>query len=582
MKWKEIIWGIILSLSVVTMTYAQNKIAFTASTDAKQVVEGSYFKVTFKLLNADGVSFKAPKFKNFRIVGGPMQGSQITYVNGRMTQSQSYAYELRALKKGKYTIGSASIKANGKQLKSKPIVLEVVKGNKKTQAKGGEEAEPSVYMKIVVNTDKAYVGQQIMADLKLFTTVAVSNYSVNQNPEFKGFFAKELDYFNSDAVREVIEGVQYTTKILKRFVLFPQKEGLLTIAPAQVIVEVGGSSDPFSVLARQGRRNRLETDPVELNIKALPTPPAEFSGAIGQYKVESFINKDALTTDQSITLQIKISGNGDEKRILPPPLNLPTDAFELYEPKTSASTYEEDGQVLCQKLFNYLVVPKKPGQYELAPSFTYFDPDSNKYVVATPNIFNVSIGKGSGKGNSDSNQDFTGTEERDVRFIKSSAALFQNGTSYLSAIWFWGMLIVPLLGLIGVSVYKRIEAKRGNIDLTLLKQQKADKVAQKRLKQANIHLKKDESRAFYDEIAQALWGYVSDKLTIPTSELSKENVKSQLLDLGVSETGIDQFLQLLSTCEISLFAGMDNSAAMDETYKNARTIIGAIESEIDD
>lgn len=577
MNLKEIIGSLILVLGFVTIVSAQNKIAFTASADAKQVVEGGYFQVVFKLLNADGVQFKPPKFKNFKVVGGPMQGSQITYVNGRMTQSQSYTYELRALKVGKYTIGSASIKASGKSLKSKPIVIEVVKGKTKTTAKGGTEVEPDVYVQFDLNTEEAYVGQQITADLKLYTTVGISNYSVAQHPEFKGFFAKELDYFNSEAVREVIDGTQYTTKILKRFVLFPQKQGLLTIEPAQVIIEIGGGDDPFSIFSRPGRRNRLDSDPKDLNVKALPEPPSAFSGAIGQYEVETYINKDALTTDESITLQIKITGNGDEKRIQPPTLSVIEADFELYDPKSNASTYEEDGQLRTQKLFNYLIVPKKAGQYTLAPSFTYFDPDSNKYVVARPNIFEVSIGQGSGKTNNTSSQDFTGSTERDVRFIKSSASLSQRGRSYFSAVWFWSLFLLPVLALGGVYIYKQIQIKKGNIDPTLLKQQKADKIAQKRLKQANIHLKAGESKAFYDEIAQTLWGYVSDKLTIPTSELSKENVESQLLKIGVAEASITQFINLLNTCDMALFAGMDNAAAMDSTYQNAKTIITDIE-----
>ncbi|MBK8563237.1 MAG: protein BatD [Saprospiraceae bacterium] len=264
------LFGFLLVASVVT---GQTDIVFEARTDARQVTLDGYFEVTFSLKNANGSQFAPPSFKDFDIVAGPNTSSSMQIINGHVTREMSYGFTLQPTKVGKFTIGSAAVKVNGKAFRTSPIVVEVVKGSIRSKSKNGEE----FFIKIIPHKRTAYVGEQVMLDFKLFTKVAIEGYEIPEDPNYDGFYAVELRRFNSNTVQEVINGQQYATKVLRRIALFPQQAGKLTIDPFKMqlaVVEGDGGRSGF-FFKRNVRSVNFTTDAIEIDVKPLPVDAPE-------------------------------------------------------------------------------------------------------------------------------------------------------------------------------------------------------------------------------------------------------------------------------------------------------------------
>ena len=579
-----LIVNILLSISLL----AQNGVSFVASSDAKQIVLGSYFEVSFTLNNADGKDFRAPSFKEFvQLNKTPSQSTSISGVNGKYTKKISYAFSLQPKKVGKFTIGAASIKVGNKTLRTDPITIEVLKGknNASSQKELDAAQNKQMYIKAELSTEEARIGQQVLLDYKLYTTTNIENYNITEESEYLGFYANEMNRFNSRVIREVIDGVQYSTKILKRVALFPQQAGSLTIDPLYmnlgVAVDNGRRARSFFSY-KQLKNYPVQTEPIKINVKPLPPgAPATFSGAVGQqYSINSSVSRNQLSTDDAIAIRMTINGNGDVKRVQAPPLNLSKD-FEIYDPKViDESNFEAGGQIRAKKVVEYLVLPKKPGQYNIQPAFSYFDTDSSAYVTLSPERFMINVTPGTNKPNNINVAPTSPTAQTDIRFIKTTSTLSRNGHSFFGSGLFFGLLLFPLVAFGGVLLFKRIQQSRSNIDAGVLKRRRAKKLAEKRLASAKQYLDQNQAKAFYDEISRASFGYVCDKLSIPFSELTKANVESKLRSLQVKEDNINSFMHIIQTCEMALFAGKDNSAAMTSTYQNAVEVITKIEADL--
>ena len=319
---------------------------------------------------------------------------------------------------------------------------------------------------------------------------------------------------------------------------------------------------------------------MEINVKSLPQPiPPTFSGAVGKYAMNSYIDKNNITTDDAVGVKLTIQGNGDIKRLQPPNLDFPS-VFEVYEPKVLDEISQETGGILKgQKTMEYLALPKQAGNYQIKPAFTYFDTDSAKFITLVPNLFRINVRPGKGVPASQAIA-APNIANKDIRYIKTATSFSSKSTPFPKTGLFYGLLILPFLVLGGAFAYKQILAKNGNVDLILLKRNRAEKVAKKRLATAEGLMKANKSRAFYDEVSRALLGYVCDKLNIPLSELTKDNVSQKLQSLKVQEQHITDYMSIIKITEMALFAGMDNPASMQDTYHKSIKVISEIETEL--
>lgn len=572
-NWHTLVFILLLSC---TALQAQNNAAFVTTTDAKQVVTNGYLEVSFTLKNAKGSNFQPPNFSDFTVVSGPARSSSTTIINGQMSQELSYVYTLQPLRKGTLTIGRATILVGNNRMSTDPVTVEVVEGS---ATPGSNDQE--VFIKAEVSTTEAWVGQQIVLDYKLYTTIQIENYNIVDESDYQGFYAQDIRRYDSRLVREVVDGVQYVTKIIKRVALFPQRAGQLTVEPLNV--QLGalaeGQRRGGFFFNRQLRRIPALTETVEISVKPLPeNAPASFTGAVGDFEVSSQINRNSFSTDDAISIKMMIKGNGDAKRIQPPVQEFPG-AFEVYDPKTvRENTYESQGILAGEKEIEYLLVPTEPGQFELQPEFSWFDPDSAAYITFLSPPYRVDISQGSHRAEGPVISGTGADAPTDIRFIKNETSVYESRHSFLGTVGFWILTILPFV-VVGVAAFwRRASQQKSALDPAILRHRKARKVALKRLETAKQHLKTGNSRDFYNEIEHAMDGYVCDKLRIPQSELSREVVRQRLESLQVEEARIERFLKIKQNCEIALYAGKDNSEAMQETYDQTLALIADIEA----
>ena len=559
---------------------AQNSVSFEAYSDAKEVLVNAQFDVSFTLKNANGTNFVPPGFKNFIVLAGPSSSTSMQIINGQVSREMGYSYTLQPKKTGQFTIGSASIKANGKTLKTKPLTIKVVKG--KASAGGGAARGAEAYVNIEPSKTEAYPGEQILLDFKLYTTVSLDRYDIMEEPDYRGFFAKELRRYNSRTQREVINGQQVTTKVLRRLALFPQQTGELTIPPARIQLAVIEDNDRRGFFFRRNVRPLyVATDPVAVKVKELPAgTPESFTGAVGKFDFQASVNRMELSTDDAISVTMLIGGNGDLKRIQPPPLMV-SDSFEIYPPKVlEENSKEQQGELYGRKVIEYLLLPKYPGSYTIAPEFSYFDTEAGSYKTISAGPYYLKVRQGTDRHHAMPKPLADEVADDDIRFIKMETSLEKKGAYFVGSPVFWTLTSLPVLAFLGLFFFKKAKEKNENLDIGFLKRKHANKVAQKHLATAQGHLQAGASRAFYDEISKASLGYISDKLDIPLSELSKDNVKEKLASLRVGQPLVDGFMKIMQTCEMALFAGMDNAADMQGTYEKAMSVISGIEEEI--
>ena len=545
--------------------------SFEAFADAQEVFKDNYFQVTFTLRNAEGSEFRPPDFKDFRIISGPSRGMSTTIINGQVRMEASYSYVLQPRRTGKLYIGSASIKGVidriGRNFRSQPIAITVL------EQKSGESGDaPDYFVRASLNVGEAYVGQQVRLDYTLFTTVEVQHFNIVEESPYLNFYAEDLSGINPQVKREIINGREYYSQVLKSLSLYPQKAGMLTIQPASlqlgIVTDAGAESFFFGA---DIKRVGVSTAPVMLKVRPLPSgPPVSFSGAVGDFSFEASLDRNIATTDDAFRLMLAVTGDGDLKRVEAPGLQ-GVDSFDIYEPRVKEENYgESGGKRVGRKVFEYLLAPRATGKFRLAPVFSYFSPQKGTYSTLAPQVFEVEVRQGrlpakQLEGSRDVPESSTGLMEvQDLSMGKKR---------WVQQPVFWAALFLPFLAfgvVVGAKHYRRrfgsgVRHRSGDIG----------KVAEKWLETAARHLHKGESRYFYEAVSNAFLQYLSQRLQVPLSEQSQARLLEQLERQGLGQPLVDTFRQILKNCELALYAGMDNSAAMEETYRNA---IGALEA----
>lgn len=562
--------GILLLLSCVAFALsAQGKVQFVAQANAKKVVKGGTLEVTFTLENGNGEDFRPPSFKDFQIVSGPSTMVSKTFVNGRLSQSFAYTYRIRATKVGQLTIEKASIKVGNRLYTTTPIKVKVIK---ETPTLAGEQ-QP-IFIKPEFSVEEAYIGQQVEVTFNLYSKKKLLSADVLSIPKFSGTYALPINFFRLGERIEVVNGQQYVVQPIRKYAVFPQREGEINIDELAVFVKVLDKSGNFPQVFETEVVSKATVFPV----RAFEDTPKDFIGGVGRFNFDATLIKEKLSTDESTTLTWDIIGTGDMKAIQVPDLEQLKKYFEVYDPAINSDTEENDNIIVGRKVMTFQLVPKKTGKFQYVPKFTYFDTNSEQFETISADTFEIIITKGSGEIQDNSNEDFTDDGVRDIKTIFGTTT-FRTTSNFFGSILFWILLALPFIGLLIALLIKQKRLADAKRDPTLVKISQADKVALQRLAKAEIHLNAGKQRAFYDEISKALWGYVSDKLVINRAELSKENIRSKLLENRVETSQIDQFIEILNNCELAVFAGIGgDEAAMKKAYNQAKAVITAIEN----
>ncbi len=580
------------------------------------VGSGQQFAVTFTV-NAAASNLKAPSFKGFSVLSGPNQSSSssMQIINGRMSQSVSYSftYYLQAGNEGSYTISPAKITVEGKSFETETFTIKVVKA---TANGGGQQQQQSrqqqnnqatttigdkdLFLKASVSNASPYLGEQVVVTYKLYTSVAIAQYSINKLSSNKGFWSENLTKENEKPkqYKEYLNGKQYIVAEIRKVALFPQESGKLNVEPleVEVIAQIQNQKrrtnsifdffdDPFSSSV-QNVKKVLKANNLSINAKPLPTvnKPDDFTGAVGNFTFRSDIDKTELKANDAVNLKFTISGRGNIKLIDKLNIVFPTD-FETYDPKINDNINASENGVSGTKTFDYLIIPRNQGVYTIKPvTFTYFDLNKGKYITLSSPEYTLKVAKGDGKQN---NVAMTSVNQEEIKYIGSDIEhiktkpmqLNKKGQHFFLSDLFFIILLIPFVLFVVALIFRRKHIKLKS-NIALLKNRKATKVANKRLKKAKIYLVSREKDKFYVEISQALWGYISDKFSIPLSDLSMDSVKDALAKQNVADEIVTDFIKTLNNCEFARFAPGDESLTMDKIYKEASDIISKTENEL--
>ena len=592
---------------------------------AKAVVAvGETFTLVYSL-NAQGSGFRGSNMQGFDMISGPntSTSSSIRSVNGSTTMSITYTftYLLQATREGNFDIPAATVVVNGKQITSNTISIKVVKNSNPTanqsqgpgnQNRGGgsQAATPTgnsndVYIKAFASSSSPQLGEGIVITYKIFTKVPIAQINISKLSSFSGFWSQNLLKENDklQQTTQVIDGEQYIVADIRKIALFPLKSGRLVIDPLELgcVAQVRRQSktrtgDPFfddffnDSFFNSGVANvekNLKSNPLVINVQPLPEAgkPADFSGAVGSFTFHSEVDKTRLKTNEAVTLKCTVSGKGNIQLIDKMNISFPPD-FESYDPKITSDIQTSPSGISGNQVFEYLLIPRKPGKFTLKPiTFSYFDLDKKRYVSLTSPEFSLDVEKGSGE--SGTVMTYSGANKEEIKYIGSDIRHIKDniftltpvGTRLFFSVMFWVLLLIPiLLFLIFLILWRKLAARRS--DTVLMKNLKATKIARKRLQKAEEFRKSMEQEKFYIAISQALWGYLSDKFSIPMAELSIDSVHEALIRKSVSEGIIAQFIETLNNTEFSRFAPGEKTVNMVKIYNEALEIIAKMEREL--
>jgi len=607
---------ILLFLLAIPGLILAQEISFSAQAP-RQVYIGQQFQLTFTI-NAEGSNFMAPEIVNFDILNGPMvsSGQNIMNINGKLeySSSMSFTFILEANKAGTFTIPQALISAKGKRYMSNTTTITVLNQSQRPAQQSPNNNQPQnrtqvpikddvggdVFLRVVVDKNNPYQGEGITTTFKLYTpTNRLQIDAPEKIPSYPGFWAQDLlkDATQYPQYTETYNGKKYIVAELRKAALYPQKSGALIIDPLvqNVIYQVKVKSrspladdpffgndpffknlmdDSFFGSDYQNVKKTLRSSPLTINVKPLPAAnrPLDYSGAVGQFSMKATVDRTTVNTNDGITLRVSITGTGNLNLIEKPTINFPPD-FEVYEPKI-IDNFSNKGGTSGTRTFEYLIIPRASGNFAIDPiQFSYFNPSQRDYTTLSSEKFKLKVNKGSGTSTESADQGEVKYLASDIRYLmEPSLNIHPIGNSLYGKLIYWLLLMVPVLGFVTfLLLHRRNVQLKG--DAKLMQRKRATRIAVKRLQKAKKMLDNELHEAFHEEIAFALWGYISQKFNVPMSLLSMDTAREQLEIRNVDSALTERFMDTLRDCNYARYAPAGKALNMQQLYALAITTI---------
>lgn len=573
----------------------------------RNVIAGNVFHVTYRLTNGEGSSLNAPAIQGCKLLSprpgvSTMQSVQIINGNQTSNTTEDYTFTYRAEKEGTYTIPAASIEAGGRTLQSQSASFKILPPDSSAPQQGGYYNQPQarvddldsqdsqsriskndIFVRVLLNKSHAYEGEAIECTLKLYTKFErINSFMMTSPPTFDGFLIDELDTQASLNEVEHYNGQNYITAVLKKCIIFPQKSGKLTINSGKYdlsVVQLERVSNGFFISARPVEKEvHLQPFSQTINISPLPQPePAGFSGAVGQFKFESTISTTTPRTGEAVALRYIVTGSGNIKYIREPKPEIPSE-FEQYTPKTEENSRIAGNTLTGTMTVEYTMVPQSVGEFKIPQQeFVYFDLAKKDYVTLTAPGYTLEVAKGSGTTMNADQRDIQ-AKNTDILHIKTGEK--NQSLDHTPAVltwWYWS-IFGCLLAIAGASLWIYRRQLKLDADVAGRRNSRANKVARKRLKLAESFMKARQSEKFYEEVLRAMWGYLSDKLNMSASQLTRQNIVDTLSQRGVSPVVSDKIIKILDDCEMARYtpdSSLDSS--VEAIYNEATDTINDME-----
>lgn len=608
---KALCLAVLAMMLVGTKAWAADDVKLEVT--APSTVEmGAQFEIAYTVNSAEATGFRAPSFDNLDVKFGPTTSRQSyrTSVNGQVTQvsNVTYTYIVMPVKVGQVSLPAASITVKGKTYKSAPVNIKVIpedKNARSSQSNSGVKRNNKVssddlFVVAQLSKTEAYEQEAILLTYKLYASaVNILTVTPNKSPDFKGFHAQNISNLNNTRWElDRYKGRNYRTAVLQQELIFPQQSGKLTINPSvyEVVIEQPVEfEDPFDAFFNSSRsssfRQMVSSQPITVNVKPLPSKPLGYNGAVGNFTMTTDVSSLEVKANEAVTIKLIISGTGNMKLMSNPVVEFPSD-FELYDPKIEDNVRISENGDTGNRVIEYLVIPRHEGNFKIDPiKFNYFDLKTKSYKTLSSQTINLKVAKsanGSGTGNAGGSvvvNNFTNKEDlkilnEDIRFIKQNEVTLRTEPNFIQGTWGYRLFFILTLVALGIFIIFNLKQAQINNNVALSRNKKANKMARNRMKAAYKLMTANNKNEFYDEVLRALWGYISDKLTIPMSKLTKDTIDQELVAYNVDESLRKDFIDLLNDCEFAKFAPGDDSLAMDKILERSTTLIGNLDGVI--
>lgn len=588
--------------------------SFRATVDRTVLEIGDRLTVTYSI-DGEGSNFRAPKFTNFKLLMGPSQSQNIQIINGKISRSLSFSFVLEAIKEGKFTLPFATITSDGKELTSNTVQVQVLPPSqaKLEKMKKEKEQEESTQkqainlinenLKIEVQVDKttAYIGEPVVATYRILMhpQLAVLQLTPEKTPQLNGFWNQEIDIGKIEYNLQNINNKTYQVAVIKKVILFPQQSGKLTIDSYEfntsVRLQIQGQrrqrNDPFDQFfdsffddffnkSYKDFNTIVKSPSLVINIKDLPKgAPPSFTNAVGDYKINSWLDKTSTKTGEAVTYKLKFEGKGNFKLLSTPTLILPSN-IETYEPKIIDNTRITGSNIEGSVTYEYVLIPQTPGEYKIPPyEFTYFDLVSKKYNTQTTKELTLKVTQGDNK-----NTSISGVSKEDIQYLNQDIDFIKTEMGQHSGSFFFSSIHIAFicfpfsLLLLTILILKRRKERFEN--QMSFRQNQARKLAKKRLSRSKKYLDNKQFNNFTEELNRAIWGFMSDKFTIEFSKLTRDNIEEYMIKNELNNELINETIDLLDRAEYIRYAPQTTETDFLQIYTDAENIISKIEESL--
>ena len=578
-----------LFICLLSISLVAQEATLKAKVSKNKLGVNQRLRIEFSIDKQGGDNFSPPKFTNFKVVGGPSQSVSQSWINGKVTFSQSYTYIIQPKRKGAFSIASASIKIGGKFIKSEPvkiIVLDAVEIPKNPNDPN-YVAQQNIHLVAEISKANPYVGEGIYVEYRLYVSENVSVYdtSISEAPKYNGFWNQDIKVNGFPVKMGKYNGENYRYIVLQKALLIPTKTGKLSIDPMRMDIVIGvpsGRADFFGNAITKNIRREFASTKKIIRPKSLPLEgkPANFAGAVGDFDFSVALSKDILKANETSQVQIKISGKGNLKLFELPTVETPAE-LEMYQPERKERVRVNASGISGAVTDTYTVVPLYKGKYKIPSiSFSYFNPKEKKYKTIATEDFFVDVQEGKELITLDTSsvrkQEVVSTG-KNFRYIATKTKFITaKKIDFFKSNLFYVLFLLPLIAIpIGVFIGKKNEER--NNDILGNKTRKAEKLAKKYLSKAQKQLGKKE--AFYEALERALHNYLKAKLGVETAEISKERITEILKGKNVEAATIHQFIEVLKNSDFARYTPF-TATEMKEEFERAKAVIVQLDKQL--
>jgi hypothetical protein len=607
---KHLFLYIIVFITSQAPSWGQD-VNFTASAPSR-VAQGQNFQLVYSL-NKSGTDLRLPEIPDFQILIGPSikERSDLSIINGSVSRNinYSYTYVLKGDKTGRFSIPPATIEIDGKKIESNALTIEVVakedqstspaqQQGQQAESDAGALSDEDLYITTTANKTEVWQDEPVLITTRIYTRVNLEGIAGIQQPELRNFVVEELPAQAGNIQWELqnVKDKNYRVGTFTQRVLYAQTSGRHTVDPTTI---------EFLIRQRQARQSNsifgdyfesyrtvkknVRSKPITIQVKALPSPrPANFSGIVGNVTLNVSASKTEAKVNDGITLKAEITGTGNHRLAKNPEFEVPSD-FDVFDPQVTNSIQQTSQGGKGTRTVETLIIPRHSGTFEIpAVAYSFFNPSTGRYQTLESKPITINVERSPGEEISGTTGSPVGATNResvrylgqDIRYIKTEPVILKPANTFLfgSTLYILSYLLpIVLFVLLFVFNQKRIKE---NSDVQKVKNRKANKMARKRLKKSSDFLKKGNKEGFYEELTRALWGYTSDKLSIPRSALTKDNARSILLENGANANLTEEFLGILDTCEYARYSPQSDHSERDQLYRKTLDTISQLEGQL--